>query len=219
MSISSISSNSTAQSLSDILAAQLQAAKLRKQAADKQSSTVSTTVQTQDSAEFSPEALQASRNSKISPLDGLVTDGTITKDQENIIDSTLQAAMQSQFATRSQSCTTSTSETDPLDSLVSSGAITQDQADTVKSTLQAGRASQSRPAPPNPLDSLVSDGTITQDQEDAIKEALKAAMESQSSTTTKTDPLASLVANGIITQDQENTIQTTFETARQAYQR
>ena len=201
MSISSISSNSTTQSLSDILAAQLQA-KLRQQAAEKQSS--NSTIQTQDSAEISPEALQASRNSKISPLAGLVSDGTITKDQENIIASTLQAAMQSQFATQSQSGITSTSETDPLASLVSSGAITQDQADTVTSTLQSGRSSQSRSAPPNPLDGLVNDGTITQDQADAINDAFESAMKSH---------------NGTITQDQENIIQTTFATARQAYQR
>ncbi|MDR3585848.1 MAG: hypothetical protein P4L59_11070 [Desulfosporosinus sp.] len=98
MSISSISSNSTTQSLSDILAALLKA-KLRHQAAEKQSSTISTTGSTQDSAEFSTEALQASKDSKINPLDSLVSDGTITKNQENLIGSALQAAMQAQFGT------------------------------------------------------------------------------------------------------------------------
>ena len=94
MSISSISSTSTTQSLSDILAAQLQAAKIRKRAADKQSSTLSTTVSTQDSAEFSPEALRASTNSRVNPLDTLVSDGTITQDQENTIQTTFATARQ-----------------------------------------------------------------------------------------------------------------------------
>src|SRR5665647_3599066 len=107
MNISSISSTSTTQSLSDILAAQLQAAKLRKQAADKQSST---TVSTQDSAQFSPEALQASKDSRINPLDSLVSKGTITKDQESLIASALQSSMQAQFGSQSQTGTTSTTK-------------------------------------------------------------------------------------------------------------
>ncbi len=88
MSISPISGTSTdtTQSLADILLAQLQA-KISQQIADKKNSaannTISSTAPSLDSAQISPQALQASK--RVSPLDTLVSNGTITKDQENII--------------------------------------------------------------------------------------------------------------------------------------
>ncbi len=105
ISISPISSTDPTQSQSQVLMAQLQA-QISQQIAAKRNSAASTTTTTtsstpQDTAQFSPQALQAANSSKTNPLDALVSNGTITQDQETAIDSTLQAAMQAQSSTGS----------------------------------------------------------------------------------------------------------------------
>lgn len=219
MSISSISSSTSTQSLSDIIEAQLRA-KLRHQAAaEKQSNTTST----QDSAEFSLEALKAAKDSKANPLESLVNDGTITEEQEKNIANTLQAAVQQQFGSQSTQPPVDSPGTDPLAGLVSNGTITEDQAKTIKETLDAARKSHMNNInETDPLDSLVTDGTITQDQKNAIKESFKAAQDDQSESedTALKGSMISLFLAGIINQDQGSSIMaTTYTTARQAYQR
>ncbi|SPF41060.1 conserved hypothetical protein [Candidatus Desulfosporosinus infrequens] len=221
MSISPISSTGPTQSQSQVLMAQLQA-QISQQIADKRSSAAGNTTSTtssaqQDTAQFSPQALQAANSSKTNPLDALVSNGTITQDQETAIDSTLQAAMQAQSGTQSQSSTASTATTGsattsgPLGSLVTSGVISQSQANAVTNTLKASHhghhghhggsssapsttdtdsssSAQSSTASTNPLDSLVSNGSITQDQENTINSALAAAMQAYGSLSTTKQP-------------------------------
>lgn len=63
-------------------------------------------------------------------FDSLVTDGTITSDQEKKILTTLQSTFQS-------SNSNDNTESDPLDSLVSNGTITNDQEKAVKSAFES----------------------------------------------------------------------------------
>lgn len=144
--------------------------------------------QSQDSIEISQQGLQAlgsqgGNNSTVNPLDSLVSDGTITQDQADAIQSAFQSAWQSNQA----SGTYNSKPTNPLDSLVSSGTITQDQEDAIKNAFKSARQAEQQQtnkvqedSTDNPvnnvLDSMVSAGTITQDQEDAIESAFESAM-------------------------------------------
>ena len=73
------------------------------------------------------------------PLDSLVTNGTITKDQETAIQNAFKSAMQSQSSSNSTS-----SSTNPLDSLVSNGTITQDQESSIQNQLEMARLAYQR---------------------------------------------------------------------------
>lgn len=185
------------------------------------------------------EALAQSSTTAKSPLSSLVSDGTITSDQEKAIKESLEA---SRMAYQTQAGAASAQQ-DPLANLVSSGKLTADQASAVKNVMEAGRHNRSQgmqmqPPPPPPqgvggkegmsstLSSLVGSGTISTEQKSSIIEALEAAFKSaedsdsddDSSTTTKTDPLDSLVKTGTITKEQQSAIKSTFEAALKAYQ-
>lgn len=97
-------------------------------------------VESQDSSQFSQEGLQAlssstqdpSSTAPKSPLDSLVSNGTITTDQENAIKSAFQSARQANLSGAYGS-----KPTNPISSLVASGAITEDQASAIKSSFQS----------------------------------------------------------------------------------
>lgn len=173
-----------------------------------------------DSISISQQGLQGTQGG--SPLDSLVSAGTITQDQAD--------AVQSVFQSRGKEIQTSgtysnkTKHQNPLDSLVSAGTITQEQKDAIDSTLRSSiqpkrQSVETTGTRTSPLDSLVTDGTITQEQADAVDSAFKALMEAhkskreQETSTTKTNPLDSLVSAGTITQEQEDAIQSTLQAA------
>jgi competence protein ComGC/polyhydroxyalkanoate synthesis regulator phasin len=168
-------------------------------------------------------------------LDSLVTDGTLTEDQEDSILSALESASQGNTTNSSGTETSATEDTDPLGSLVTAGTITEDQKDAIEKAFEEAMSSQRMPPPPPPeisqeddsdqlssiLDSLVTDGTLTADQEDSILSALESASQgnttdssgTETSTTEDTDPLDSLVTAGTITEDQKDAIEKAFEEA------
>ena len=88
--------------------------------------------ESQDSAQFSQQGLQASSTTTKGPLDSLVANGTITQDQENSIKSAFQSARQANI-----SGSYGSKPTNPISSLVTNGTITQDQANAIKSSFQS----------------------------------------------------------------------------------
>jgi competence protein ComGC len=191
---------------------------------------------------------QASASQKPpSPLAGLVSDGTITSEQEQAIKEALETARMA-YATQAGAQNASSNATlkDPLSSLVSSGAITEEQKEAVSEALKSGmKANGMRGMPPPPpppqqatgesgqsdmlsslLDSLVEDGTLTEDQEESVLSALQSAFRSdsadssgtESASADETDPLDSLVAAGTITKEQKETIKDAFEEERASHQ-
>lgn len=88
--------------------------------------------ETQDSVNISEEGKITSNGSSTSFLDSLVTNGTITQDQENSIKSAFQSARQA-----NKSGTYGTTPTNPISSLVASGTITQSQADSITSAFKS----------------------------------------------------------------------------------
>ena len=179
--------------------------------------------------------------SQASKLSGLVSNGTITRDQRSAVMSALKVS----------SSSSDTTKTDPLDKLVSRGVITKDQETAINSALKPSKDSQSTESTDtkvdylaqlvskgtitekqattikenvngNALDTLVSKGTITKAQEGIIKSVLKSALlqtQPNTANTVKPNPLDNLVANGTITQDQESSINVAFEAAKKAYMR
>ena len=133
-----------------------------------------------DSILISQQTLQSTQvSSTNSPLDGLVSAGTITQDQANAIQSVFQSGGKEIQASGTYS--NKTKFQNPLDSLVSAGTITQDQKDKIQSTfqsvIQANKpSSETTNTRTNPLDSLVTAGTITQEQEDSIESAFQTAI-------------------------------------------
>ena len=175
-----------------------------------------------DSISISQQAVQTTQvGSSSSPLDSLVSKGTINQDQANAVQSIFQSGGKEIQASGTYS--NKTKHQNPLDSLVTAGTITQDQKDEIQSAFQSA-IQANKPSPEttsartNPLDSLVTDGTITQEQEDAVESTFQALMDANRSndsekTSTRTNPLDSLVSAGTITQEQEDAIQSAFQTA------
>lgn len=135
-----------------------------------------------------------------SPLAELVSDGTITPEQEQAIKDALDAArMAFQTKPGAENASGNSAFTDPLANLVSAGTITEDQKTAVKSAFESARSSQGmqgmqgmRPPPPPPpqssgdgdpkglssiLDSLVADGILTDEQGDSVLSALVSAFQ------------------------------------------
>jgi competence protein ComGC len=73
-------------------------------------------------------------NTGKSPLDSLVSAGTITQAQADAIDNTFKALMENNKQGKDY---TSNTKTNPLDSLVTAGTITQEQEDAIQSALTA----------------------------------------------------------------------------------
>lgn len=180
----------------------------------------------------------AAAASQASTMSGLVSNGTITRDQKGAVMSALKVSSQS----------SDTTKIDPLNKLVSRGVITKDQETAINIALNPGTVSQSTDSKTDylanlvtegtltekqattineavnvsALDTLVSKDTITKAQESIIKSVLKSAMpqtQPNTANTAKPNPLDSLVANGTITQDQESSINIAFEAAKKAYLR
>lgn len=95
----------------------------------------------QDSVELSNDIKDTSTNGSQSPLSSLVTNGTITQDQENSIKSAFLSARQA-----NPSGAYGSKPTNPLNELVTNGTITQSQADSItnafKSKVQANGETQ-----------------------------------------------------------------------------
>ncbi len=129
-----------------------------------------------------------------SPLSALVSDGTITSDQEQAIKDALDAArMAYRTKTGAENASGNSSFKDPLASLVSAGTITEDQEAAVKSALGSMKKHHGMPPPPqmtqdessdtlkSVLDGLTESGKITSDQQQYITSAFQSAMEAYSS--------------------------------------
>ncbi|WP_160680154.1 hypothetical protein [Clostridium sp. C8-1-8] len=164
----------------------------------------------QDVYQSNPNLIQATQNTGFTdPLSSLVSNGTITEDQETAIKDAFSTMRQSNIAG-----TYGSKPTNPITSLISSGVITKDQADSIKSTFKDAARAHHHKRPEgahqidNQLSSLVSSGTISSDQENVVKAALKAAMDKSvtSDASDFVDPLDSLVTSGTITEAQKNTI-------------
>ncbi len=120
------------------------------------------------------------------PLETLVKDGSISKEQKDAVEDALWVAMENQQATSAAGSQNVTSKTNPLASLVSSGTIREDQQAIIKTAFEASRPQGPPPggrAPGPPpsgggkeinsvLSILVSDDTITEDQKTAIQKTL-----------------------------------------------
>jgi competence protein ComGC len=116
-----------------------------------------------------------SHNRRENPLQSLVDDGTITKEQETSIRNALEKARMNQNSE-------GTSGTDPLQTLVDDGTITEDQLEAVKTNFEKNRPPMRMGPPPgmkkggneieSTLTELEENGTITEDQLEAILEAL-----------------------------------------------
>lgn len=131
-----------------------------------------------------------------SPLAGLVSDGTITSEQEQAIKEALETARMA-YATQAGAQNASSNATlkDPLSSLVSSGTITEEQKEAVSEALKSGmKANGMRGMPPPPPDMMQNNGS------DAL-----------------TGILDKLVESGAITSEQQQTISSLFQSAISAY--
>ena len=150
------------------------------------------------------------------PLEGLVSDGTITSDQKEAIVS----AMESSSMDVSE-------EFNPLqatlESLVSDGTITSDQQEAIASALAPAAKNTMAPPPPPPqgvstedddddylsevLQNLVSEGILSSDEQSAIESALSSSsINSSEESNPLQATLESLVSDGTITSDQEEAI-------------
>ena len=132
-----------------------------------------------DSIGLSKKSLQALNSTQsvtkaTSPLNALVSAGTITQDQATAIQSAFEASGKNIQA----SGTYTNRPKNPLESLVSAGTITKEQETAVKgafdSSMKPGRAEGKDSTAT--LDSLVAAGTITQAQEDSIQDSFESAM-------------------------------------------
>lgn len=101
-----------------------------------------------------------------SPLDELVSDGTLTQEEADAVLEALKEARDS-----GETCD------EILDTLVSEEVITQEQADAIVDAMPVLEEKGSAQMHGNLLSELVSDGTITQEQADAVLDAVKTAME------------------------------------------
>ena len=129
-----------------------------------------------------------------SPMESLVTAGTITQVQADAIQKAMEAGRESKTTMR-----------ETLDSLVTAGTITQVQEDAIV------KAQPERGQHKNPMVNLVTAGTITQVQADAIGEALKSSRDSGK---TGKEVLDGLVTAGTITQAQEDAVVKVFPPAK-----
>ena len=80
----------------------------------------------QDSMQISNQNTDQSAVGFQNPLDTLVSNGTITKDQESAIENAFLSARQAM-----QTGTYDSTQTNPISSLTSDGTITQDQANSI----------------------------------------------------------------------------------------
>lgn len=77
-------------------------------------------------------------NGASSILDNLVSDGTLTQDQENAIQGAFQAAKQSNSSSSAGTYSNNGSKvTNPISSLVANGTISQSQADSIQNAFKA----------------------------------------------------------------------------------
>ena len=94
-----------------------------------------------DSILISQQALQTTQvASSSSPLDSLVSAGTITQDQADAVQSVFQSRGKEIQASGTYS--NKTKPQNPLDSLVTAGTITQEQKDEIQSTFQVCNSSK-----------------------------------------------------------------------------
>lgn len=137
---------------------------------------------------MTPEERQAQRSSlkdeKMGPFSEAVTQGIITQEQANAIQSALQAknseqrqaAMKSKLQNLVSNGTLTSTQSDAIINQINSQAEQrQAEMDKVKSMTQEERQAyfqQNQPEKANELKSLVDDGTLTQEQADAVVKAL-----------------------------------------------
>lgn len=88
--------------------------------------------QSQDSIQISDDSKQASTSKPNNILDSLVSNGTISKDQESAIKSAFLSSMHA-----NKTSTYGTSKTSPIDSLITNGTITQTQADSITNAFKS----------------------------------------------------------------------------------
>lgn len=161
-----------------------------------------------DQISISSDGMQALEEERMKahrtdPLETLVKDGSITKEQKDAVEDALWAAMENRQAASATSSQNATTKTDPLASLVSSGTITEDQQAIIKTAFETSRPQGPPPGgrPPGPppsgggkqldstLNSLVSDNTITEDQKTSIQKTLLALIKAleEGDSTSSTD--------------------------------
>jgi hypothetical protein len=136
---------------------------------------------------------QTSGRKPVSPFAGLVSDGTITSDQEQAIKEALESARMAYKTSKGVgNASDNNAFKDPLASLVTAGTITEDQKDAVKSALYSGKKHHGMPLPSllsqedssdaltGVLDSLVDSGAITADMQKNITNAFQSALDAYS---------------------------------------
>lgn len=97
--------------------------------------------QDSDSIQISNQNSQASdgkfTKGVSSILNNLVSDGTLTQDQENAVQSAFQAAKQSNSSSSGTYSSSGNKLDNPISSLVTNGTISQSQADSIQSAFKA----------------------------------------------------------------------------------
>lgn len=97
--------------------------------------------QDSDSIQISNQNSQASdgkfTNGISSILNNLVSDGTLTQDQENAVQSAFQAAKQSNSSSSGTYSSSGNKLDNPISNLVTNGTISQSQADSIQSAFKA----------------------------------------------------------------------------------
>jgi polyhydroxyalkanoate synthesis regulator phasin len=147
-----------------------------------------------------------------SALDTLVSEGTISSDQEETIISTMTPKYKASEKT--------VKHTNPFESLVTAGTITEDQLTAINTALQSMKDSDK--TMDDILDSLVAGGTITSTQEEAIVDAMPSWGERSNNKNTTaankkpTSRFESLVTAGTITKDQLTAIETALKSAKRS---
>lgn len=76
-------------------------------------------------------------NGAASILNNLVSDGTLTQDQENAVQSAFQAARQANSSSAGTYNSNGSKLANPISSLVTNGTISQSQADSIQSAFKA----------------------------------------------------------------------------------
>lgn len=130
--------------------------------------------QASDSIQVDNESSQLSgsnfNNGASSILNNLVSDGTLTQDQENAVQSAFQAAKQSNSSSSGTYNSSGNKLANPISNLVANGTISQSQADSIQSAFKAAHHNHHH------VDQTQTEQDIinpTGDEEDSLVQALE----------------------------------------------
>lgn len=104
-------------------------------------------------------------------LNSLVSDGTLTQDQENAVQSAFQAAKQSNSSSAGTYNSNGSNAANPVSSLVANGTISQSQADSIQSAFKAAHHNHHHVE--QTQDAAQTAGSLTGNETDSLIQALE----------------------------------------------